>query len=113
MSGAASTYLASQTATIASGGTTSGAIECGDMILCGIITPAALTGTAFSIKVSYDGTTYNDLYTAGGTKVSITAAASRFIGLLLQDFIGAKYIKLVSNGAEGATRTIGLVYRGR
>lgn len=98
-------------ATIANGATTSDAIESLGRVLVGIRTPAALTGTAFSFKVSFDGVNFLDYYNSAGTKVSITAAADRHIGLIVADFAGAQKIKIVSNATEGAERSFEILFR--
>jgi hypothetical protein len=99
------------TTTIASSGTTSTAIDLYGYSLVGIVTPAALTGTSFTIKGSVDNSTYVDMYDTAGTQLSITAAASRFIAIAPQDFTSVRYIKLVSGSSEGAERTITLAIR--
>jgi hypothetical protein len=80
--------------------------------LVGIVTPAALTSTSMTFKFSHDsGTTFTDLYDSSGNQVSITVAASRFIGLLAEDFVGATHIKLATGSGEAADRTITAVMR--
>jgi hypothetical protein len=97
-----------QTVKIASGGTQSGAVHIADAVFIGIVTPAALTGTAFTFKVSdeKDGI-YNDLY-VGGTQLSITVAANRAIDLGPNRAALApwKWMKIVSGSAEAVERTI-------
>lgn len=101
-----------ETAIIANGQTTSGAINCYGRVLVGIITPAALTGTSFKIQVSYDGITYLSYYNLSGSELNIAVGANRHIGLLPADFAGAKFFKIISNSAEGAARTIKTIMRG-
>jgi hypothetical protein len=76
-----------------------------------IITPAALTGTALSFQVSYDGTTYTALYATGGTAISYTVAASRVIPLDPAIFGAFPYLKIVSGSAEAAARTFTIIIR--
>lgn len=97
------------TVTIASSGTVSTAIQLDGVIPVGIITPAALTGTSMSFQFSHDDSTFNALYNTSGTLVSITVAASRWIGLDKEDYLGAKSLKVVSGSTEAAERTITIV----
>lgn len=104
----------STTVTIASSGTTSSAIDLGEWLLAGIITPAALTGTAFTFTASdtEDGT-YNTCYDSSGTAITVTAAASRHILLEPQTFAGGRWLKIVSGAAEAADRNITVVLHRR
>jgi hypothetical protein len=105
-------YFGSKDVVIANGATTSSIGSCGDMVLVGIITPSALTGTSFTVSASYDGVNFSNLYNTSGA-VTIPAGASRYISLSVDTFFGVKYLKLISSGAEAAERTIKLVFRGR
>jgi hypothetical protein len=78
---------------IDNGQTTSNAIDVEGMILVGIITPPALTGTIFYFKVSDDGDTFYDYYNVGGAEVNIDVAPSIWIGLVPVDFAGVQNIK--------------------
>lgn len=103
-------------ATIANGAQTSGAIrippnQSGLSLLCGLSMPAAFTGTTMTFTVSTDaGTTFNALYDDTGTQISVTVAASRYIRLIPSLFAGIDHLKIVSGSAEGAARTVGLVF---
>lgn len=100
------------TATIASSGTTSGAVDCSDgRTAFALITPAALTGTAFTFQASHDGATYNPVVDAAGTTYSVTVAASRYIPLNSANLAGARYLKVVSGSTEAASRVIVVVRR--
>lgn len=104
------------TATIANGATVSGAIETkagNDMALVGIITPAALTGVAFTFQACHTDAagTFNAVYDTTGTQTSFTVSTSRFIRVDPITFCGASFIKVVSGSAEGAARSIVLVFR--
>lgn len=101
-----------RTVSIASGGTTSDMIPLGDYMLAGIITPSALTSTAITFTASdtKDGT-FVAVYDSDGNQVSLTAAASRAIGLsgaeadALAPF---QFVKVVCGTAEAAARTLTL-----
>lgn len=97
--------------TIASGATASTAIDLQSFGFVGFITPAALTGTAFTFTGSIDNSTFVALYNSDNTAYSITVGTSRYYCLNPADFLGMKYVKIVSNGAEGADRTITVITR--
>ena len=97
--------------TIASSGTVSTAANLLGMRLVGIVTPAALTGTALTFQGSADGSTYTALYDTAGDAVGATVAADRWVVLDPADFAGIPYIKAVSGSAEAAERTITLIVR--
>ena len=107
-------YVSNISVTIASGDTVSTpttSLFIAGGIAGAIITPSALTGTALSFQVSYDGTTYTALYATGGTAVSYTVAASRVIPLDPAVFGSFPYLKLVSGSAEGADRVFTIIVR--
>lgn len=94
------------TVTIASSGSTSTSITMqGGRVPIAILTPAALTGTAFTFECSVDGTNFYDLYN-GGTEYSLTVAANRYIALNPDVFQGVRYVRIVSGSTEAASRTI-------
>ena len=98
--------------TIAISGTVSTIVDLIGKVPVGIIPPAALTGTAFTIQLSEDGSTFYNFYNTSGTQASITVAVDRWIGFTPGDFAGARYMKLVSGSTEAAERTITIVMRG-
>lgn len=77
----------------------------------GFITPAALTGTAFTFEGSIDNSTFTALYNADNSAFSITVSASRYYCLNPADFLGMRYVRLVSNATEGAARTVTVITR--
>ena len=105
--------------TIASSGTTSTAAQVpSGKTLLAIVTPAALTGTAFTFEVSDDGgTTYTPVYKEA-TQYSVTVGTSRHIALdvtATRALLGGSAttptsVKIVSGSSEAASRTIQLVY---
>ena len=102
------------TVTIASSGTTSQAVDLGEWLVAGIVTPAALTGVAFTFTASASETgTYNACYDSTGTAISVTVAPSRHILIEPQTFAGAQWLKLVSGSTEAAAREITLVLHKR
>lgn len=98
--------------TIANGATVSDAMDLGDQTLVGIITPSALTGTAISFQASNDDDgTYVAVKGSDGVAISIVCAASGYYVIQPAILSGIRFLKLVSNGAEGAARTIRVMTR--
>jgi len=106
------TSIGTRTATIPNAGTTSPAVSLNGATLVGIITPAALTGTALTFQASPTLTgTYSPVYATGGTQVSYTVGTSRYIVIPAQDMAGVQFVKVVSGSTEAAARDITLVVR--
>jgi len=102
----AKNYRLTDTVVIASSGTVSTTLTLeGNRILLGLITPAALTGTAFTFKGSIDGTNFYNLYNEG-TSYSVNVSTDRFVALDRETMDGVRYVQVVSGSAEGASRTI-------
>ncbi len=100
-----------RTVTIANAGQTSGALDVREATILGLITPAALTGTALTFNVSMDSGTFVPLYDSTGTLVSLTVGTSRGFALDPSTFLPWRYVQVVSGTAEGAARTITLIVR--
>lgn len=103
-------------ATIANGQSLSDAIDLGGLRLVSIVMPSAWTAANLTFQVSHDGTTYNNLYDAGGSEVTTTAAASRYIYLDPAFWSGIRFLKVRSGTsgaavAQGAERLVTLVCR--
>lgn len=101
-------------AVIASSGTASAAIDLAGFTLCGILLPAAFTGTALTFQVSSAiGGTYVALKsTTSGTSLSYTVAQGTYAAIDPKDFQGVRFLKVVSGSTEGAARTLKLATRG-
>lgn len=98
---------------IVSGQTVSAAIPVNGLALVGIQLPAAFTSTTLTFQISLDGTTYQPVYvTTTGTALSYTVAQAHYVAIDPVPFYGARFIKLVSGSAEGATRTLALALKG-
>lgn len=68
--------------------------------------PAAFTGTALTIEVSVDGTTFKALKNAAGTAVTVpTVAAAEQLPIPAEAF-SFPYLRLKSGTAEAAARTV-------
>lgn len=85
------------TLTIANGGTTSNSIEIGHANAVTIYAPAALTGSVRA-QVSRDNAVWRDISLFGGDLLIPANKATSISG------IGSKYLRLVSDSAEGAAR---------
>lgn len=102
-----------ETAAIASGQTTSGAISTGiidtaSTQLHGLEFPAAMTGTSmtFTGSRSTDGTYVAIREVGGGSAYSVTVTASAFVPLDPRVFATFPFVKMVSGSAEGADRSV-------
>jgi len=100
-------------ATIASGGTTSSVVRVHPASGIALQMPATFTGTAVAVHGCATATgTFAAIEDRDGNAVSLAAAAgdrASLTGEELDAVIQWPYIKLVSNGAEGAAREIGVV----
>lgn len=99
---------------IASAASLSGAVDLGSSRLARIAMPATWTAANLTFSVSYDGTTFSNLYDAAGVEYTVQAAASREIIVPLTDFIGVQRMKVRSGTAaaavvQGGDRTLNLV----
>lgn len=95
-----------QTFTIASGQTVSNAVDLGDNTLVGLQL-GTMTGTAITFQASTSLTgTYVAVKGSDGASISYTTASDTYVAIQPAILAGVRFIKLVSNGAEGSTRTI-------
>ena len=89
--------------TIASGATASDAFATYGYRWIAVEMPAAITGTAMALHgANHEGATFKALIDAGGA-VSESTSASQIV--LFGEVVVTPWMKLVSNGAEGAART--------
>lgn len=98
--------------TIANGAQESAALTLGGFALCGILLPAAFTGTALTFLASdaVDGT-FVPIYNAAGA-LSYTVAQARFIAIDPKDFQGVQFLKIKSGSTEGGLRTLKCALKG-
>jgi hypothetical protein len=113
------TSIYTKSVTIANSATESDAVQlCGDYNddvngLVGIVTAAGLTTANFTFLFSLDNSTFIQPKNAAGTALTITnLAASEWRAVDPTDFLGAKYIKLVSSASQSSGDVITLVLRG-
>jgi hypothetical protein len=97
--------------TIASGQTTSGAIDLEGYEVHAISLPSAFTGTSITFQGSLDGTTYQAIYNTANTQMSMSVTQNRLYKVEPADLSGLRYLKLVSGSSEGADRAITLLAR--
>lgn len=100
--------------TIASGLQESAAIDMAGFTLCGILLPAAFTGTALTFEVSdsLTGTFVPLKSTTSGSALSYTVAQATFAAIDPKDFQGVQFLKIKSGTAEGAARALTLYAKG-
>lgn len=98
------------TVTIANNEQASSAIDCRKQQLVGFYTPASMTGTAFSLQASHDGTNFFTVLDEGDA-YSKTMASSRYISVKPQLTAGMHYVKIVSGTAESGAKTLTAVVR--
>lgn len=97
---------------ITSGQTASAAIDLSNGSPCAIYLPAAFTGTALTFTCSPTlAGTYQQLCDSTGAAITYTVAQGKNYKLAPADFIGVKYLKIVSGSSEGADRTITVAIR--
>lgn len=87
---------------IASGGTTSGAIDTEGYAVSGVYVPSAVNGTVFQLHCSYDGLTFRPVYINGSDDVYQMAASKRVP--VYPDDYRARFVKVVTGTAQTAER---------
>lgn len=106
-----------ETATIALGESLSGAVELNGVVPVAILMPSAWTTANLTFQASPYGTTYGNLYSyAGASEYEVTAAASLWLTLDPEIFLGARFIKIRSGTSgtpvvQAAARDITVVVR--
>lgn len=108
--------MANANTTIANNASLSSAVSLGYTRVHRIAMPATWTTAALTFQSSYDGNTYNDVYTDSGeyTVSSSVVGASRTIVLDQSIFYGIKWLKVRSGTSaspvnQAAARTLVLV----
>lgn len=100
----------------------SDAISCGGFTVCGIYTPATLTGSSFTFYAAPElsagsGTpgTFGAIYTSIGQTYgayTVTATESAYIALDPHVFQGAAFLQIKSSSNESASRTLTVMLKG-
>lgn len=104
-------------ATIAAGGSLSGAVNVGVDTVVAIVMPAAWTAASLTFQAKGDDDdTFHDVYDEVGNELEVSADAGRFVALgpLIIYFAGAKQVKVRSGTAsapvvQGAERAVKVV----
>ena len=91
-----------QTVTFASGAVLSDESNLSFCTLAGVIMPAAWNTANLTFQGGQVSGSLSNLYDEYGTEVNVTAAASRYIAVSPEAFVGVTYLKLRS-GTVGAT----------
>lgn len=94
-----------KTVSIAAGESLSDAIHLEFSRLDHILMPATWTAASLTFSVSFDGTTYYDLYNEG-TEYSVTAGVDRAIILNKDLFRGIRYIQVRSGTSAAAVNQV-------
>lgn len=80
---------------ITSGQSLSAPIDLDSYRLCGISFPSNIdSATKATFQVSFDGTSWTNLYDADGNEKSIVAGVSRRVILNPADFYGVRFVKV-------------------
>jgi hypothetical protein len=99
---------------IANGGTESAGKQLLSQHLIGLDMPAAFTGTSVTFEVSQDNVTYKPVTKDDGNAYTVTVAANKVVAInaaytaLMSRYT---YLRIKSNAAEGAERTIEAITR--
>lgn len=98
--------------TVANGATNSSQIDLKDKTLLGLFMPAAFTGTTITFLTSQVlGGTDVTVTDGAGTDYSVTVAASKYVPVDPQKFLGVRFLKVKSGSTEGGARTVGISSR--
>lgn len=99
---------ASKPVAIANGATESDAIAQQGFALCGILFPAAFTGTTVTFEAcdTVGGTYVPVKSSTSGTPLSYTVAQATYQAIDPKDFHGINFLKIKSGASEGAARSL-------
>lgn len=98
---------------IANGASASNAVGVASGVVVGVQFPATMTGTSVTLTSSetQDGT-YRAHYISTGTAIAIPFFASSVVQINANDVSAiGQWVKIVSNGTEGASRDLKLIIR--
>lgn len=94
------------TATIAESASVTGAIPVGEYSRGSFLLPSAVTGTAWSFEVSFDGTTFVAPKDSAGSAVGAITTGANTCAALPATLFSFRWARIKSNGTEAAARTI-------
>jgi len=90
----------------------SSVVICGGFTLCGVLLPAAFTGTQISFFTSqFDGGSLQQIVNAAGPVV-YTVAGGEYVAIDPKDFYGVNFLVIKSNANEAAERDFYVALRG-
>jgi hypothetical protein len=91
---------------IEEGQTESAIIDCSGFVLCGVMLPAAFTGTVLTFLASTtESGPFQPVYNSSG-QVSYAVAQGEYIAIDPKDFHGVAFLQIVSGSSEAALRTL-------
>ena len=98
---------------IANGEATSSAVGVASGVVVGIEFPATMTGTSVTLESSETQSgTYRRHFVSSGSAILIPFVASSVVQINANDVSAiGQWIKIVSNGTEGASRDLKLIIR--
>ena len=84
-----------------------------NMLLCGVVFPATMTGTTITFDYAVDNSSWVDVFETDGTEVSYTISAGNVVRIDPSGWAFASngYIRVTSDGTEAADRKIKLLFR--
>ena len=108
--------LYSENVTITSGTSVSTTLDLKSRPIVGVALPSSWTTADITFQVSFDGTTWHDVYSIWGDELIVPAAASRYITFSTYESLGARYIRVRSGTAasavnQAADRTLRILTR--
>lgn len=100
-------------ATIKSGQTKSNIIKLTGSSIVAIRPPTGLEGTSLTFEASedIDGDFKAVTRAIDGNPVTAVVAADKHVLLLMSDFFGARYIKIISSSTESSERVLELIMK--
>ena len=84
-----------------------------NMLLCGVVFPATMTGTTITFDYAVDNSNWVDVFETDGTEVSYSVSAGNVVRIDPSGWASASngFIRVTSNGTEAADRKIKLLFR--
>lgn len=84
-----------------------------NMLLCGVVFPATMTGTTITFDYAVDNSSWVDVFETDGTEVSYSISAGNVVRIDPSGWAFASngFIRVTSNGTEAADRKIKLLFR--
>lgn len=106
-------HYASASAVIPNGAVNSSAVPIGEYVAGSFQFPAAMTGTSVNVQVSNDGANWTDADDAAVTGGTLTyTKVNNEVREIDPETFRYKFLRFVSQAAEGAERTIAVFLKG-